>query len=556
MALMVIAGWILHRPAWVQFRPTLAPTQFNTAICFILIGLSLAAWGGGRGTKAIAFPGAFVTLIGGMTMAEYLFRTNLRIDQVLFRCYITTETLFPGRMSPVSACCTFLAGVALVLLASRVRAPYRSLAIGSMASIIISMSVVALIGYGLGLPGNYGWTEFTRVPVYAAFGFLLIGGGLFAIAWSTGLDRGESTPRWLPVTLALAVFTGSLVLYSALELKQQENGAQTVKSDAEGAKNQIDIRMDSRFRSFARMARDWQIFGAPTQAAWEANALSYVRDIPDVQALEWIDPNRRVQWIAESDGSRGRLDNQPLDADRKAAMDQADRENQPVITRIVTLADGSRGFIIYVPIAVGGKRDGYLAGVFKANTCLERYLPQAIAPGEAISVFEDRPDFFDRDIGSKPAHSDWSVIERIKLRGATWNLRMWPTPALAARLDSPLPEVVPLAGILGGLLIGAVSFYAQRSARQAAETARSNAALRAALDTVKTLEGLLPICCYCKRVRDDSGYWSQIDTYLRKHTKAALSHSYCPECAGKFYEECGIDVPDHVKAEIEAHNYE
>ena len=59
-----------------------------------------------------------------------------------------------------------------------------------------------------------------------------------------------------------------------------------------------------------------------------------------------------------------------------------------------------------------------------------------------------------------------------------------------------------------------------------------------------------------ERVRDDTGYWSQIDTYLRKHTKASLSHSYCPECAAKFYEECGIEVPDKVLAEIKAGNFE
>ena len=85
---------------------------------------------------------------------------------------------------------------------------------------------------------------------------------------------------------------------------------------------------------------------------------------------------------------------------------------------------------------------------------------------------------------------------------------------------------------------------------------RANAALQAALDTVKTLEGMLPICCYCKRVRDDTGYWNQIDTYLRKHTNASLTHSYCPECAAKFYEECGCDVPDKIKAEIAAGNFE
>jgi sensor domain CHASE-containing protein len=556
LGLMVIVGWISHCTPLVQLRPGFAPMQFNTALCFVLLGIALALSGWGRGGRAVSILGGLAALVGILTIAEYIFRANLQIDQLFFHPYTTVETAFAGRMSPFSACSIAFAGAALMILGKHSFHSLGPPAVGAVASIMISIGLVALVSYPLGIQGSYGWAEFTRVPVYTAVGLCLLGAGLFGIAWHIGLGPGEHAPRWLPVPLALAVFTGSLVLYSALEIKQEEAVAQTVKADAEGAKNQIAIRMDSRFRSLTRMARDWQIFGVPTQAAWEAESVNYVRDIPDVQALEWLDSTRHVRWVAASDGAHGSLDNLPPDKFRTMAMDQADRENEPVVTRIVTLAGGQRGFVIYAPMTVNGKRDGYLAGVFKGETCLERYLPPAVAPGEAISVDEDYPDFFDRDTGSRPRHKEWEVVERIKLRGATWNLRMWPTPSLAARLDSPLPAVVPFAGAFGGLLLGAVSFYAQRSSRQAAETSRANTALRAALDTVKTLEGLLPICCYCKRVRDDSGYWNQIDTYLRRHTKASLSHSYCPECAVKFYEECGIDVPEKVKAEMEAGNYE
>ncbi len=110
--------------------------------------------------------------------------------------------------------------------------------------------------------------------------------------------------------------------------------------------------------------------------------------------------------------------------------------------------------------------------------------------------------------------------------------------------------------MLGALLLGAVCFFAQRSSRHATETARANAALQAALDKVKTLEGLLPICSSCKRVRDDTGYWSQIDTYLDEHTNASLSHGYCPECAAKAFQDLGFDVPDSVQAAVAAGNFE
>jgi hypothetical protein len=52
---------------------------------------------------------------------------------------------------------------------------------------------------------------------------------------------------------------------------------------------------------------------------------------------------------------------------------------------------------------------------------------------------------------------------------------------------------------------------------------------------VKTLSGLLPICASCKKIRDDSGYWTQVEVYVRDHTEADFTHSICPECAKKLY---------------------
>lgn len=59
--------------------------------------------------------------------------------------------------------------------------------------------------------------------------------------------------------------------------------------------------------------------------------------------------------------------------------------------------------------------------------------------------------------------------------------------------------------------------------------------LQKALDNVKQLRGLLPICSYCKKIRNDAGYWSQIEDYLLEHSDTKLSHGICPECASKRY---------------------
>jgi CheY-like chemotaxis protein len=58
--------------------------------------------------------------------------------------------------------------------------------------------------------------------------------------------------------------------------------------------------------------------------------------------------------------------------------------------------------------------------------------------------------------------------------------------------------------------------------------------LQTALAQIKTLQGLLPICMYCKRIRNDQQYWQQIDGYISEHSKAQFSHGICPECYAKF----------------------
>lgn len=59
--------------------------------------------------------------------------------------------------------------------------------------------------------------------------------------------------------------------------------------------------------------------------------------------------------------------------------------------------------------------------------------------------------------------------------------------------------------------------------------------LQEALDEVKTLSGFIPICASCKKIRDDKGYWSQIETYIEKHSSAQFSHAMCLECADELY---------------------
>jgi hypothetical protein len=65
------------------------------------------------------------------------------------------------------------------------------------------------------------------------------------------------------------------------------------------------------------------------------------------------------------------------------------------------------------------------------------------------------------------------------------------------------------------------------------ELTDANLKLRVALDNIKTLRGLIPICAWCKKVRDDKGYWKQVEVYVKEHSEADFTHGICQECLAK-----------------------
>jgi HAMP domain-containing protein len=70
--------------------------------------------------------------------------------------------------------------------------------------------------------------------------------------------------------------------------------------------------------------------------------------------------------------------------------------------------------------------------------------------------------------------------------------------------------------------------------------------LQEALSKIKTLEGMIPICAWCKKVRDDKGYWQQVEVYVSRHTKADFSHGMCPDCYKKSAQELNDESEDET----------
>lgn len=108
--------------------------------------------------------------------------------------------------------------------------------------------------------------------------------------------------------------------------------------------------------------------------------------------------------------------------------------------------------------------------------------------------------------------------------------------ALAGKIYRSLPvEIWNSLVRLGFFII--VTYLLSRLKCDLDERARIISELKKALAEIKTLSGLLPICAWCRRIRDDKGYWKQVEQYVAEHTEAEFTHGICPECLKKMEPE-------------------
>jgi len=107
-----------------------------------------------------------------------------------------------------------------------------------------------------------------------------------------------------------------------------------------------------------------------------------------------------------------------------------------------------------------------------------------------------------------------------------------------AETRAPFIKAILWSGIIGiiAVVIGTTLFVSITSPllRRLSQSIEN---LQHALDKVKQLSGFLPICASCKKVRDDKGYWSEVESYISNHSEAEFTHGLCPECTAELYSE-------------------
>jgi len=169
-----------------------------------------------------------------------------------------------------------------------------------------------------------------------------------------------------------------------------------------------------------------------------------------------------------------------------------------------------------------------------------RYVNEAFARGVGRKTGEiiGRKiwDVFEKD----EADRRYAVVKRVFTEGKTEEIEVRvPLPSGNTYYLTTVKPIIDNAGIVETVICTSKNITKRKLAEIALQ--EEHGKLRKALEEIKILSGLLPICSSCKKIRDDKGYWNQIESYIREHSEAEFSHGICPECATRWYRLSGTN---------------
>jgi signal transduction histidine kinase/DNA-binding response OmpR family regulator/HPt (histidine-containing phosphotransfer) domain-containing protein len=219
---VVLYGWYTHNPDLIQVNPAFVPMQYNTALGFLLAAAGLLTVVSNKillKNRLSLLLGLSTLLIGSLTLVEYIFGVDLKIDQLFMQHYIDLKTSHPGRMAPNTALCFSLSGLAILFSIRKFN--YREAVVGSLGMLITGLGIVAFTGYLTGLETAYGWGNLTRMAIHTAWGFILLGIGFFCYAWVKERKLLAGIPRWLPLPVGIVSATLTLAFWQAMTAREQ-----------------------------------------------------------------------------------------------------------------------------------------------------------------------------------------------------------------------------------------------------------------------------------------------------------------------------------------------
>ncbi|MHA6287262.1 ATP-binding protein [Maricaulis sp. CAU 1757] len=284
-------------------------------------------------------------------------------------------------------------------------------------------------------------------------------------------------PLFLPVSAALACLAVFTTFAGFVRAAERHAVRLHLEQIAHHFEQDMASRVDMDIAALQRMAHRWQRGDGREEAIWRADARAYARDMPELIAVQWANPDFRLEWVEPLEGNEAVVGLDILfEPNRARTVMQAVETRTPQSSDAIHFVQGGVGFLTYYPLHDDDTFQGLIVGVFDVETLIRTVMP---ASSEALVQLEVREGGELIFVRGTAASETLVADSRVHLPGALWTVTLRPSPTLYAQELSVFPVVLILLGLVFGIAVGlAVAALDQGRRRQRELAAEREEALQ------------------------------------------------------------------------------
>ena len=459
--LVVLLGWHLYSWNLIPPHPFFTAMQYNLALSLVLGGLCCITLMYQKHYLAMAL-GLGVTVISYLTLAEYIFGINWGIDEFFINHPDSPQTTHPGRMAPSTALCFALLGTALVIMCTKWRFQKRQMVLRILACVSIAFATISFSAWVTGATTK-AWLEFTRLEGRPILEITTLGAAIIVYAWTHCKTYEGALPPLLPLPTVAGVILSTIYLWQALDGQERIQFQNANQAKVDYIKTTISSYIDHKVQSLILMAKRWETRGRIPKNEWELDAISYIDVQSGLKVIEWADSTFHVRWIVPLEGNEKAQNlNMMLDAKRAKALQKLSTEARVATSPVVNLVQGGKGFLVYVPLFLGEKFDGFLIGGFDIKLLFNGILPSSTLLDYAITVYDENDNIlYYRDETHSVDEKLPGAESSLDFYGNKWRIKLQPRAQLLADHRSIFPAFTLFFGIFLAIIVFFGVYFAQ-----------------------------------------------------------------------------------------------
>ena len=255
--------------------------------------------------------------------------------------------------------------------------------------------------------------------------------------------------------LIIEIVYGAHLINKVVSKQVHDYIQQLVNQTADLIKVEARSRLEARVFALNHLGTTIQLSGkSPLETEWQKDAHQIMQLFPGFKAVEWVDPDYKIRWVAPLTGNQ-KFVYKKIHGDDKSlsVLEQVKKTRSAMLSDSMDLVDGEKGFLLYVPVYRGESFQGFLVGVVNYSTLFHVFFAEDIVPGYSISAYVDDEIVYERGEQNLGLERRWSHDVTFNYQNLDFRFRIWPDHILIGKEGKVISSTLMFVGALIILLM-------------------------------------------------------------------------------------------------------